>query len=324
MTSIDYSFFHRQKILPGELASLRFDVFISSFNSSDRVQRVFSNVNSQLKIWLRHPEYGYDDREIDQSHEWFVGDKGESEADFWLRFLADPRWRTATSSGNERVAFDITGMMRNHIILLPRLLAAVGVKHATFLYSDPKAYSGGTKTPFAIGVEKVAQVPGFEGVHNTSTNTRDALIIGAGYDDFLIRSVAEYKRSADHYILLGLPSLQPHMYQESQVRVHAAQESIHNFRSRSFLFAPASDPFMTAQIISDQVSSLRQNDPELNVYLSPVGAKAQVLGFAWFYLCECSGDATSIIFPYSSGYEKETSTGISRVHLFEMEFDWVR
>lgn len=327
MRDIDYSIFSHSELAPGSVGDLEFDIFLSSYNSSDRVQAVFDGVKSPKKIWLEHPEYGYDSEEISEIvvgslHTAFRGQADESEIDFWFRLFDE--LELSRNIPEYTLGIDITGMMRSHIIVLPMVLAGMGLKRVSVIYSDPRAYFSGIDTKFTIGsVDKVAQIPGFEGVHSTSTQTREALIIGAGYDDSLIRAAAESKGSADHYVLIGLPSLQPHMYQESKVRVQQASESIHNFRDRSYLYAPANNPFMTAQAISDKVKSLRASVPDLNIYLSPVGAKTQVLGFSWFFLCECRDSATSIIFPYAPSYSRETSVGISRIHIFDFELDWL-
>ncbi|MET8314586.1 hypothetical protein ABZU78_10740 [Rhodococcus erythropolis] len=283
----------------------------------------FELIAADVKIWIKHPEYQYDVGDIEGGTFTFTGSSSsESEIDFWRRFFDDKRW--ATDMLDARICVDITGMMRSHIMVLPMMFHTHGIRQVDFIYSDPVAYSSGIDTTFTRGaVEHVSQVPGYEGQHNTAPNTKDILIIGAGYDDRLIRAAAQARASADQYVLMALPSLQPHMYQESQVRLQKASESIHNYRNRSFLYAPASNPFMTAQVLSDHVKMVRGNDSDSNVYLSPVGVKTQVLGFAWFFLCECRDSATSIIFPYAPTYERETSRGIARLHIFRLELDFI-
>ena len=322
MSSIDYSLFEREETSLDDLASEEYDVFISSYNSSLRVTNVFDEIVAASKHWLVHPEYEFSADEVPTTGECFFG-VDESEIDFWIRFF--DHLEVKDSLSKSRVAIDITGMMRGHIVALPLVLLYRDLDRVTLLYSDPRNYVSGIETRFTVGsVARVNQIPGFEGMHTTSTHTSDMLIIGAGYDDSLIRAVAESKGSADHYVLVGLPSLQPHMYQESKYRVQKASESIQHFRPRSFLYAPASNPFMTAQVLSSHIEKLRILKQDLNVYLSPVGSKAQVLGFSWFYLSELVGTASSVIFPYAPRYEKETSTGISRIHKYQLDLVWLR
>ncbi|WP_445169280.1 hypothetical protein ACTXG7_08140 [Mycolicibacterium sp. Dal123E01] len=219
--------------------------------------------------------------------------------------------------------FDITGLMRPHVIALPLALALHKFAKATAIYTDPSNYSSGTGTKFTLGpIKGVSPVNGFEGAHNTSVGQEDLLVIGAGYDDKLIRSVAESKKSAEQVVLVGLPSLQPHMYQESLLRLHRVSEFINNYSRHAHLFSPASDPFMTAQVVSDYLHK-KPNRDSVNVYLCPTGPKTQALGFAWYFLCEAIGEATSIIFPYSNLYSRETSTGVGRVRTFELELECV-
>jgi hypothetical protein len=202
------------------------------------------------------------------------------------------------------------------------MLKRAGFSRATLLYSDPVSYVSGQATTFTKGpVERVAVVPGFVGTHRAAMDARDCLIIGAGYDHDLVKAAAESKRNADHYLLVGMPGLQPHMYRESVYRVSHAKESINDFSAGSLLFAPANNPFMTAQVLSDHIASIRHRRSIDNVYLCPVGPKTQVLGFAWYYLCEAVGAPTSLIFPYAQRYSRETSTGLAAVHSFLLELD---
>jgi hypothetical protein len=302
--------------MPSEIREQPYDLLISAFNDSERVTTVFDRVDAPEKRWIVHREYGYEVSERPAGQCWSP-DAGESAVDAWDRYFhelpVDP---------SLNVAIDITGMMRPHLLLLPLMLKRAGFSRATFLYSDPVSYVSGQATTFTKGpVERVAVVPGFVGTHRAGMDARDCLIIGAGYDHDLVKAAAEDKRNADHYLLVGMPGLQPHMYQESVYRVSQAKESINDFRARSLLFAPANNPFMTAQVLSDHIADVRHRKGIDNVYLCPVGPKTQVLGFAWYYLCEAVGTATSLIFPYAQRYSRETSTGLAAVHSFVMELD---
>ncbi|MGR0160238.1 hypothetical protein [Paenarthrobacter nitroguajacolicus] len=322
MTSIDYSIFAKDTVLPIGIREESYDIFISAFNSSERVRRVFDDVRSASKTWIVHSEYGYRDDELPTGRSYAPKASGSSPVDFWQDFF---EWLSLPQEqGSLSVGIDITGMMRPHLMLLPLMLRLHGLSKVHFLYSDPTSYASGDATKFSKGpVGGVSVLPGMEGIHRSSSDASDLLIIGAGYDHGLVRAVAESKRSADHYLLVGLPSLQPHMYQESLLRLNEAKESITDFRKRSFLFAPAHDPFMTAHVLSSHVKQLRSEGRAENVYLSPVGAKTQVLGFTWYFLCEARDTSTSMLFPFSSQYEQETSRGIACLHKFEMELDMI-
>lgn len=314
----DYSAFTRVRLSPDSFSDRSFDVFVSAFNDSERVTSTFELADAAEKRWIAHTEYGYAAEELPADNCWRA-DPNDSEFEAWERYFEEHPIDPAA-----RLAVDITGMMRPHLLLLPLVLKRIGFERATFVYSDPHSYKSGQATTFTKGpVERVAVVPGFGGSHLTGIDARDCLIIGAGYDHELVKAAAESKRNADHYLMVGMPGLQPHMYQESVYRVSQARESINDFRARSLLFAPANNPFMTAQVLSDHISNLRATGVAQNIYLCPVGPKTQVLGFAWYYLCDAIGSATSMVFPYSKRYSRETSTGLAAVNLFEMEFDAV-
>lgn len=60
---IDYSIFYYQAYSsPNDLSD--YDIFISAYNSSERVKSVFSNINASKKLWLIHPEYLFNDLEL--------------------------------------------------------------------------------------------------------------------------------------------------------------------------------------------------------------------------------------------------------------------
>lgn len=317
MTRYDYSVFKRDICTPSCLSTLEFDVLISAYNESDRVKILWDNVSASRRIWINHAEYGFLSGELPPSDYVHEGAVGEGELEFWAGLFSH---HLMPSDRNDmRIGIDITGLMRPHVIALPLSLALHGYTAATILYSDPNAYSGGSATPFSIGpILTVAPINGFEGVHNTGVNQEDLLVIGSGYDDQVIRAAAESKRSADHVVLIGLPSLQPHMYQESLLRLHKASESIKNYSKRNHLFSPANDPFITAGVLSEYLARKFAAGID-NVYLCPTGPKTQALGFSWYFLCEAMQTPTSIIYPYAGSYSQETSKGLARTHTFELE-----
>lgn len=318
---MDYSLLRRSQFHGNDLNALpRWDVFISAYNKSQRVTSVFAKVSAGRKDWLVHPEYDFAESEIPA--EGAVLGSTRDEAEFWHEYFESvdlQSWPRDT-----RICVDSTGFMRPHLMLIPRLLRDLGFTRLDVLYSDPLAYESGDETPFTQGaVTEVRQVRGFEGTHIPEGGDDDLLVIGAGYDDELIRRVAENKRSARKLEMFGLPSLQPHMYEENRLQAAKAEEALGPLPSRSVLFAPANDPFATAQELHDRVEGEKSRGLA-NLYLSPLATKAQTLGFALYYLCECLGDAASIIFPFAEFYSRETSIGLSRVHLYQLELDWFR
>ncbi|MFL5382252.1 MAG: hypothetical protein ACJ8GN_07025 [Longimicrobiaceae bacterium] len=317
---MDYSLLSRVEFEAERLAELpAWDIFLSAYNESERVNRVFDAVRATRKEWLIHPEYDFSPAEVPTSFP-ARSRLSRDEAEFWHKFFSDAGFDSLPRDA--RIAVDITGFMRPHLMLLPRLLRDQGFLRLHMLYSDPVAYSSGEKTPFTKGaVTEIRQVRGFEGLHEPDADG-DLLVIGAGYDHELIRRVAENKRAARKLEMFGLPSLQPHMYEENRLRAAGAEEAIGPLPERAMLFAPANDPFATAQELHDRLTEEKGRGFE-NLYLSPLSTKPQALGFALYYLCECIGTATSIIFPFAEYYSRETSVGLARVWLYDLELDWL-
>lgn len=316
---MDYSLLSRCEFPVDRLNEIpECDLFISAYNQSERVRTLFDAIRSPRKEWLVHPEYDFKPAELPTNgtvHDGF----GRDEAEFWHQYFDTADFDNIPVE--TRISVDLTGFMRPHIMLLPRLLRDRGFTRLQALYSDPRAYVSGEKTPFTKGaVTEVRQVRGFEGLHEPADDA-DLLVIGAGYDHELIRRVAENKRAAHKLEMFGLPSLQPHMYEENRLRAAGAEEAIGPLPERSILFAPANDPFATAQELHDRIVE-EHNRGLGNLYLSPLATKPQALGFALYYLCECLGTPTSIIFPYAEYYSEATSIGLARVWLYNLELDW--
>ena len=316
MAAIDYSVLYRRSVTGDQLSALRkADLLISAFNLSERVGRVFADCPADRKHWIIQPEYAFADDAL-PGHPFVYKPTSFNEAEFWSEYFAAAGY---PDPGSDLVV-DITGFMRPHLMLLVRLLFAHGLRQFRVLYSDPSTYRREERTEFTKGpITVVRQVAGFEGVHSPARGDQDLLIIGTGYDDRLIRFAAEEKIDARKVLLFGLPSLQPSMYQENVLRAARAENSIGKWYDLDPIFAPANDPFVTAQLLHERVERERSAHGAANVYLCPVGTKAQALGFALYYVHEGMGKACSVIFPFAERYDPETTRGVSRVWEFTVE-----
>lgn len=319
MTDIEYAAFTRERVSQDDLASRHYDLFLTALNDSQRVHALADAVRATRKVWLVHDEYGYAEDEL-PAGEVVHASHGSNPAESWAQVL--DALAVSTPLSEVSIAIDITGMMRLHIVMLPFALKSVGVSNVTVFYSDPDSYKLGEKTTFTRGpVERVGLVPGMEGEHSNHPSPHDALIVGAGYDHSLITAVVEDKPNAEHVVLLGLPGLQPHMYQESMLMLANSTNSIRHHRPASHIYAPANDPFATAHEIATKVEALGELD---HLYLSAVGAKPHVLGFAWYYWCEGVSRNASFLVPFAEKYARETSKGAAAVHEYILELDFVR
>ena len=310
----DYTHFYRRELPTNEAWSDNWDIVISAFNNSDRVKRVFELANAPQKHWIVHTEYGYTESELEIPNPFRSEAINEAEfiREFWYDCLK------MCELDRIKLCIDATGFMRPHLMFLLKFLFSRGLKRLDIIYSEPKFYIKKDLTKFSNEyVQEVRQVAGFEGVANSDTS-RDVLIIGAGYETHLIEEVAEDKDHAKKFVLLGLPSLHADMYQQNAWRTRQADDALGESAKKK-IFTPASNPFATATVLSELVYRQNIEDPITNLYLSPLSTKAQAIGFFLFYLTECKSHSTSIIFPFSQTYERETSVGLSRVWLHTLE-----
>ncbi len=292
------------------------DVFVSAYNDSDRVRQLFDAAPARRKRWLMAHEYGYleSDAPLGPETVW-LSDGGEATAIVEGFDSLDVNLRAV------RLCVDITGFMRPHILFLTKYLAHRGVTDFDAVYSEPVRYKSKEATRFALGDPfEVLQVSGFEGTHVTNVSS-DLLIIGAGYDDSLVSQVAGHKEGARVVFLYGFPSLSADMYQQSVMRMSQPLDAVEGrlFLGDGIAFASANDPFVTAGVLSQLCQDARRKHGVTNIYLSPLGTKPQTLGFALAYLKEFEGTESSILFPFSRAYARETSTGIGRVWTYHIE-----
>ncbi|MGV9795182.1 hypothetical protein [Gordonia sp. NPDC003422] len=320
--AVDYSVFRKRLYLPSQISDMEFDVFVSALNQSERVRDVWDGVTSIRRVGIVHHEYGFEGHSVPNA-DLLITNPEVDELSFWFQVF-----ETVAPDGDFsglRVAVDITGLMRHYVVALPLAAAIRGIVCLSIVYSDPSAYVQGDRTEFSRGkVIMIRPVSGFEGSHQSGLGSSDVLVIGGGYDHVLISAVAENKRAAEHVVVVGMPSLQPHMYQENLLRLSLAKESIRGYSRLQHLLAPASDPFATAGVLASFAEErFGSGGSEVNLYLSPLGPKTQVLGFAWFYLCDRFRESVSIILPTSGGYSAETSTGLGRTWVFDLELKCV-
>lgn len=296
---------------------VEWDVFLSAFNSSDRVQKSFQNARATQKHWFISPEYGYHHSELPLNGQCFIVE-GNTEAEVVGSYFS----QAAIDLCHARFCIDITGFMRPHLLVLLKYLSMNGVKQFDAIYSEPLRYAEKEKTKFSDEtVVEVRQIAGFEGNHVPDTSN-DVLIIGSGYDHVLIAHAAESKENARKIQLLGLPSLRADMYQENVLRAQRASEQLGSSGADNVdtFFAPANDPFVAANALSDIVKREEKRQRITNLYLCPLATKVQVLGFGIYYLTEWQGRGASIIFPFCKSYTRETSIGLSRHWLYHVEF----
>ncbi len=219
-----------------------------------------------------------------------------------------------------RLSIDITGFPRAQLAFIVKYLKHIGVRHVEMYYGEPMRYSDKADTKFSDGnlIEPPRQINGFEGVHNRD-QSNDLMIVGAGYDNHLIEGVVSAKPNVTSKLLIGFPSLRPDMYQENIFRASLAQNSITAHSFDNPIFSPANDPFITAQVLKDELEKINTIDPITNLYLCPLATKTQTLGFVLYYLNELENTHCSMIFPFFSAYEKETTIGLFKVWRYEIQ-----
>lgn len=312
----DYSLFYRRSVNTDRIAKElpEFDIFVSAFNSSDRVGQVFQSVRAQRKIWLIHPEYVYAplDEPIGYAKVKPTTTDEIAQVGALLTEIGD--------LNGKRLCIDITGFMRHVLTFLVAKLAHSGVREFTAVYSEPMFYKKQEQTAFSTTTSGVVRpVRGMAG--SNSSPAQDFLIIAVGYDHKLISEVASYKDNSKVYPIFAFPSLSADMYQQSAIRASDSGEvalEVGWISNRKF--APANDPFATASIVGDVVKEIDKKGPKSNIYLSPLSTKVQALGFALYWQLEGKPrGGVTLLLPECLTYSRETSSGLKRLWSYEIE-----
>jgi len=293
------------------------DVFVSAFNLSERVGKTFLKISAARKFWLIHNEYGFSDAELPNNAP-LLRSTELAEADFVIAALGQIE---SHLTPGVRLCVDVTGFMRPHLMFLMHLLRTKQIGTFDFIYTEPSQYTRKAETVFSSNVVEVRQVNGYEGTHAVDMSA-DVLVVGAGYDHDLIGHVIANKSSARLLQLLSLPSLSADMYQESLTRLHRVADAPVKVPDEQLAYGSANDPFVTYIVLVESLQKIASRSQKIsNLYLSPLATKPQAVGFALYYLKHQIGKPASIIFPYATSYSKETSKGVGRTWLYELNLD---
>lgn len=295
---------------------VHWDMFISAFNSSDRLRTVFDKVEADIKCWLVFPEYDFEENELPNDARVISVNEG-SEAQQLQPVIQE---LSLSEYKNRRICIDATGFMRAQLLFLLAYFKKSKFQQVDVLYCEPGHYSKKENTEFSEGsLYSTRQVIGYQG-SSSQTQKKDLLIVSCGYDNQLISNVCQKYENSVIVPLLGFPSLRADMYQESILRTIALEEPFGSADHREPIYAPASDPFETAKAISTYINTNNCLSDYEHIYLCPLSTKPQVLGMGLVFLNEYEGKNVSVLYPFSEKYAKETSQGISKIWKYTFEF----
>lgn len=312
MICYDYFYRHRLDVSGGWTG--HWDLFLSSWDNSDRVRFVHGNVSATRKDWLVHPQYRLCSDSLPLGGIELATSEDEAISVYLDRLEAEGILLKDT-----KLCVDITGMIRPHLMFLVKMLRARGVRRFDAIYAEPISYADRENTRFNDrDVLQTREVIGFQGL-NTSSATREVLVVAPGFDDFSLKEVMSDKEGATLVEIFGLPSLKADMYQLNVLKAHSnAPRRGRGLHSRRF--ASAADPFAVANELSQVRDQLELERPN-RFYFAPLSTKAQALGFALFYMAECENTPASIIYPYTASYVPGTGSGVSGAWRYVIDFD---
>lgn len=315
---MNYSYFYKQYYKDlAELESLPiFDIFISNFVNSQRVIEPAEHIPAHRKVWFECegivPNLFLDGKE-------YVALKSNEDFITLLRTLKSYELTT------KRICVDATGFNIPYLMYLMRCMAEFKVKNFDMIYTEPIRYKNAENTQFSDMLSEVKLIEGMRGL-NTSRNDNDLLIIAAGYDHSRIADVANNRKDCKKKVLLfGFPAISPGMFQENILRAYKAEEAIATecFKDMdSNIYAPAYDPFVTAQEIKEYILKQQKSNHKdfTSIYMAPLSTKPHAIGMALYFLWEAGwGKNINLIYPFCQQYIVDNSDGIARVWKYKIE-----
>src|SRR5215217_511418 len=105
---VDYTIFYKKQYRPDQdwQSDNDWDLLISAYNTSERVQTVFEQANATEKHWLILPDYDYKEEEFPTTGRVFAPTTTH-EADFIQEYFQQAR----IDLNNKKLCVDITGFM---------------------------------------------------------------------------------------------------------------------------------------------------------------------------------------------------------------------
>ncbi|WP_301347219.1 hypothetical protein [Aliarcobacter butzleri] len=312
------------------LLEFDFDIFISAFNNEQMVLNVYEKIKSKQKFWLVLPEYKFTDNETRLlKNAYFFKENYNSLLE--LNCIKNMFNQFAIEDiKNKKICIDITGFIKPYMIFLIEYLYELGLDKIDIIYSEPKTYEKKGSTPFSKDILDVRAIRNFND-YSGQQRKNDLTIINVGYDYKLVDKVIGDKKPKNKRILIGFPSLQPNMYQENIINLKQSMDLNEDLKEDEFIYAAANNPYSTAKNISISITKYLNNKFNTkieNISLIPLATKAQTLGMILFYIFEKNKyDNMDInlnfIYPFTESYSSTAGIGLSKVNLYEIEFDLI-
>lgn len=321
---MDYTYFYKHRfhsMTEDGLKDTTYDLFISSFVDSERVTSLAGALLYNNSLWLVDPR---DENSL------FVQDKHKLIVEPNEDYIKILNKLNELQLAGKSICIDATGFQIPYLLFLIRVLYQNEIKQFDIYYTEPKKYKRAEDTEFSDMFYDVKGITGMIG-RNVSETENDLMVIAAGYDHSRIIDVANSKKSAQKVLLFGLPALSPSMFQENIIRAFQADTAVRNaFKNLdSNIFAPAYDPFVTAQSIQDYIEHKRtmlrrekgdDNIDFTNIYLAPLSTKPHAIGMAMYYMWERGWDKNiTLLYPLCKMYNADNSDGISRIWRYRIQ-----
>lgn len=134
---IDYNLLYKDDYNIVDEWSFQYDLFISAYNDSERVIKVYNKINAKNKLWLMQPDYGYIQEEYPEG-ELFINDSCNNESDF-IKTLFETH--NIPLEKDFKICIDITGFIKPYMMTLIAYLVRLGHIKFDIIFTEPEFYN---------------------------------------------------------------------------------------------------------------------------------------------------------------------------------------
>ena len=305
----NYSYYYMEEIK--DASKLRYDVFISGFDGSERTKVIYDKITAIEKYWFVFPQYTQSDSLLPDN---YLSSKVTKEDEYVLEVTKNIHFL------DKQLCLDATGFLIPHLLFMIRHLKRQGVKSFDVVYSEPASYSRAEDTEFTKHVDEPRPIEGYA-TSPLKINGDDALVIFSGFNDELVTTVARQNNKAhSKFLFTGFPSLQADMYQQNLIQLEKSKETIGQ-TNVVYRRAPAYNPFVAANRLQEIVDDLMKEKTNIQyIHVAPLSTKPMAIAAALVYL-DNPNCPIDIIYPPASAYAYGHTNGIKRTWKYTLEFD---
>lgn len=305
-----YSYFYQREWCADDQV---YDVFLSGYDGCERTSTIFKQAKATNKYWLLFPQYQCD--KTPNAEEQVLKSEKFNESEYVIEIISQIKEHFKPQM---KLGIDCSGILIPHLMFLLMHLQVLNIRKFDVVYSAPLFYQQEENTIFGDVIEAPRSIDGYD--MNCKVNAPEYVVMFAGYNEELVRSVALAKESAiEKHIIIGFPPIEADMYQQSMIQLHKSSEILGE-KGIIYHKASAYDPLVVAEklekILLGIVEKSGGNIGAINI--APLSTKACAVASAIVYMYNPEY-SLRVIYPPTKRYYTRQAVGIGKSYVYTLE-----